>query len=177
MMISNGYTKFITKGGQISMWYEGVLNEGSNEGCSNSNRKRDMTPVYLSVKRRRKMQRKTLKCYRRSMGEARNSLLLRCVFGPEQLVLAFMMILIVLLIFLHSQSQAKKPRKQQSSSNTISEATFSIVHALSGSSSSKEKGKEPITPTKTASVSVRVSRGKSVELQMKIHNNFMKIRY
>ena len=147
------------------MWYEGVSNEGSNKGCSNSKRKRDMTPIYLSIKRRRKMRRKTLKCYGRSMGEARNSLLLRCVFGPKQLVLAFMMILIVFLIFLYSQSQAKKPRKQESSSDTISEAAVSIVPALSRSSSSKEKGKEPITPTKTASVTIGVSLGKSVELQ------------
>lgn len=80
-------------------------------------------------------------CYRRSMGEGRNSLLLCCIFGPEQLVLAFMMILIVLLIFLHSQ-------KQESSSDTISEAAVSIVHTLSGSSSSKEKGKALITPLK-----------------------------
>lgn len=47
------------------MWYEGASNEGSNEGCSNSKRKRDMTPVYLSTKRRRKMWRKTV------TGEAR----------------------------------------------------------------------------------------------------------
>ena len=41
-------------------------------------------------------------------------------------------------------------------------------------SSSKEKEKEPITPFITASVSIGVSPGKSVELRMK---NFEQLRY
>ena len=57
-------------------------------------------------------------------------------------------------------------------SDTISEAAVSIVHALSGST--KEKGKERDTPTKSASVSIGISPGKSVELRMK---NFEQLRY
>ena len=55
-------------------------------------------------------------------------------------------------------------------SDTISEAAASIVHALS----SGEKGKEQDTPTKSASVGIGVSPGKSVELRMK---NFEQLRY
>ena len=68
------------------------------------------------------------------------------------------------------QSQPKKPCKQESLSDTISEAAVSIVHALS----SREKGKEQDTRTKSASVSTGVSPGKSVELRMK---NFEQLRY
>lgn len=57
-------------------------------------------------------------------------------------------------------------------SDTISEAAVSIVHALSGST--KEKGKEQDTPTKSASVSIGISPGKSVELRMK---KFEQLRY
>ena len=64
-----------------------------------------------------------------------------------------------------SQSQSKKPRKQEYLSDTISEAAVSIVHALSAST--REMGKEQDTPTKSASVSIRISPGKSVELRIK----------
>ena len=47
---------------------------------------------------------------------------------------------------------------------------MSIAHALS----SREKGKEQDTPTKSASVSIGVSPAKSVELWMKI---FEQLRY
>ena len=49
---------------------------------------------------------------------------------------------------------------------------MSVVHALSGSC--REKGKEQDTHTKSASVSIGVSPGKSVELWMK---NFEQLRY
>ena len=71
-----------------------------------------------------------------------------------------------------SQSQPKKPHKQESLSDTISKAAVSIVHILSGST--REKGKEQDTPTKSASVSIGISPGKSVELWMK---KFEQLRY
>ena len=159
------------KGGQISTWCEGVSND---EGRSNSKRKRDND---LGVSKRQEKEEDV----------EDNFKVLQEKHGKNKQFTTPMLRLWARTISagLHddldsppdlpafSQSQPKKPRKQESLSDTISEAAVSIVHALSGSSS-KEKEKEPITPSKTASVSIGVSPGKSVELRMK---NFEQLRY
>ena len=159
------------KGGQISLWCEGV----SNDGHSNLKRKRDDSGVskrqeeedvednfkVFQRKHRANKQFTTpmLRLWARTITAG-----LHDHFDSPPDLPAF------------SQSQPKKPRKQESLSDALSEAAVSIVHALSGSSS-KEKEKEPITPSKTApaaSVGIGVSPGKSVELRMK---NFEQLRY
>ena len=149
-------------GGQISMWCEGVSNEGANKGQSGSKRRRDESGVskrqekeedvddnfkVLQEKHGKDKQFTTplLRLWARTINAG-----LHDDFDSPPDLPAF------------SQSQPKKPRKQESLSDTISEAAVSIVHALSGSS--REKEKEPDTPTERASVSVGVSLRKSVEL-------------
>ena len=157
-------------GGQINMWCEGVPNEGANKGQSGSKRKRDDSGVskhqendvddnfkVLQEKHGKDKQFTTLllRLWARTIGAG-----LHDDFDSPPDLSAF------------SQSQPKKPPKRESLSDTISEAAVSIGHALS--ESTKEKGKEQDTPTKSASVSIGISPGKSVELRMK---NFEQLRY
>ena len=88
------------KGRQISIWCEGVSNDG------HIRRERE---VYLSVKRRRKMW-ITLRCCRRS-----NLLLLCYVRGP----MAFITVLTV-LIFLHSHNHNQRNHANRNHCLTLS---------------------------------------------------------
>ena len=154
------------------MWCEGVSNEGANKGHSGSKRKRDDSGVSKRQEKEEDVD-DNFKVLQEKHGKDKQ-------FTTPLLRLWARTISAGLHDDLDSppdlpafaQPQPKKPRKQESLSDTISEAAVSIVHALSGSS--KEKGKEQDNPTKSASVSLGVSPGKSVELRMK---NFEQLRY